>query len=148
MLSYRHYRRDLRDKRHLGDECSPRGRDKNVSLQSQDFFRGPRISTSPARGRSRVQENGTKCDDYPCALHSSHQDLSQPVSSSEPDHLELAVGPGEMGSIGVALVKLDPDNGIGPVYKILHTPDAIRPFYKSPATTRGYVANLLAGASM
>lgn len=36
MLSYRHYW-DPRDKRHSGDECSPRRHDKSLSLRSRDF---------------------------------------------------------------------------------------------------------------
>lgn len=146
VLSYKHYRRDLRDKRHLGDECSPRRRDKSVSLVSRFFSWTPRISTCPPlvrRGRSSRGWTVLSAAIIP-ALLTPCSGTYLPVSSSQSDHLE----PGGMGSIGVVLIKLGPDNGIGPVYKIPHTPDAIRPFYKSAATTRGYVVNLLAGASM
>lgn len=164
VLSYRHYRRDLRDKRHLRDECSPRRRDKIVSLQSRDFFRGPRIfrlhlpALGPTRrdvrrGRSRVRENDTNISAAiirtPLTPHSSLRDLSTRLKlGARSLRARGRTRRGGMGSIGVALVKLGSDNGIGPMYEIPHTTDAIRPFYKSLATTRGCVANLLVGASM
>lgn len=80
VLSYRHYRRDLRDKRHLGDECSPRRRDKSVSLVSRFFSWTTDFGLHlPALGPMRsvpARMNGTKCSDYPCVSHPLFRDLS------------------------------------------------------------------------